>query len=215
MGGVGSSGQDASGLFCPCVGVSSRFPLSVTALTLAVSWLLMGLDSSSDLCHLPQGTVVSWNGQGYSRPGRFQVGATLTILCFWKAQDLGCSVPVQGSGGQGRHPSGVRGGALLGRRKRIMHLPPLAWAGTAASVPLKAPGLLAGVRSWLRSSGRTGSRSAGLSISASSCPSQAPWRRCWLRSTPPSQISSQPWSPGDSCLLATPRGTWQFLGWAC
>lgn len=84
MGGVGSSGQDASGLFCPCVGVSSRFPLSVTALTLAVSWLLMGLDSSSDLCHLPQGTVVSWNGQGYSRPGQFQVGATLTILCFWK-----------------------------------------------------------------------------------------------------------------------------------
>jgi hypothetical protein len=51
------------------------------------------------------------------------------------------SVPVQESGGQGQHLSGA-GGALVGRRKSSMHLPPLAWAGTAAAIPLKAPGSL-------------------------------------------------------------------------
>lgn len=121
-------------------------------------------------------------------------------------------MPVQGSCDQGQHLSRGGGRCFVGKEEAYpaSSSPGLGW--NRSRCPSEGPGLLAGVRSWPRSSGRTGSKSAGLSTCASSCPSQAPWRRCWLRSTPPSQTSSQPWSPGDCCLLALLRGTWQFLG---
>lgn len=121
-------------------------------------------------------------------------------------------MPVQGSCDQDQHLSRGGGQCFVGKEKAYPapSSPGLGW--NRSRCPSEGPGLLAGVRSWPRSSGRTGSRSAGLSTSASSCPSQAPWRRCWPRSTPPSQTSSQPWSPGDCCLLAVLRRTWQFLG---
>lgn len=193
-------GWSTSCLFCSRVSMCSRSLCPVTGLTSPVAWFPAQTLVPPVMPPPGKGVTVLGVGQGQvlwadARLVGYKPGSRLLRVCVSGSQGSPCPALLSGQEWALRCKAflGERGARSWGAHPSLepLHLWP---GGGVKACPFLWPrGWGAGVRSWPRSSGRTGSRSAELNTSASSCPSPAPWRRCWLRSTPPSQTSSQPW----------------------